>query len=231
MWPLFVVLGLVAAFIAGYRWYENGISLTLVTNPAMSMVSLDDKPVGVSDSSGRLILPHIARGSHSITVSHDGYQPYIQTQIIGSFALNAAYNLTLLQQTYRVTVQTRPPFSNVYVDDKLAGKSDAFGVLIIPAVSDGQHILKIQSTGFPIETMPIEIHSDNLVYNIDLAAKMAEMIQEKSADLQRAHELFQLQNFDAAIAACDAVLGIFPNDADATSLRAQIQQTKAIVSH
>jgi len=230
-WPVFAVLGLLVILFGGYRWYETGIRLTVLTNPPGSAVSLDEKDSGLSDSNGKLVTEHVARGIHKLTVNHDAYQPLMQTQAIGPFALDATINLTLQRQTYRITVQTKPPISNVFVDDKLAGKSDAYGTLIIPAITDGQHTLKIESPDLPTETLPIAVHSNDLFYKVDLAEKMAKINEEKLSYLGRAHALFQSQDFDGALAACDAVLAILPNDVEATTLKGQIQQTKAILSH
>lgn len=47
--------------------------LLVVTNPAGASVNLDGDIVGTSDASGRLVIPNVTRGVHTVIASADGY--------------------------------------------------------------------------------------------------------------------------------------------------------------
>jgi hypothetical protein len=111
-------------------WYQTGVTLTVLTSPPGRVVGLDGNEVGISDSGGKFVLERAPRKNHTLSAVHEGYQSQALTEPIGPFAFNAKVPLIMQQQTYRMTAQTRPPSSNVYVDDKLAGKSDVIALVI-----------------------------------------------------------------------------------------------------
>jgi hypothetical protein len=111
-------------------WYQTGVTLTVLTSPPGRVVGLDGNEVGISDSGGKFVLERAPRKNHTLSAAHEGYQSQALTEPIGPFAFNAKVPLIMQQQTYRMTAQTRPPSSNVYVDDKLAGKSDVIALVI-----------------------------------------------------------------------------------------------------
>ena len=92
----------------------------------------------------------------------------------------------------------------------------------------GSHILHIVKAGFPSSTATVQVFGVQ-TYPIDLVQIAAAAQRERSQDLERANNLYQSQQYEAAIAACDAVLATNPNDPEAIALKKQIQQTQQIL--
>jgi hypothetical protein len=54
-------------------------ALTILTTPASCQVLLDGQNRGYSDpQEGRLVLPEVSPGKHSVTIEHDGYENWTQ---------------------------------------------------------------------------------------------------------------------------------------------------------
>jgi Tfp pilus assembly protein PilF len=84
--------------------------------------------------------------------------------------------------------------------------------------------------GFPALTQSIYVSPNgNQQFMFDLAAGKAEQETQLAGRLNNATALFQQQQYDQALAECNAVLQIDPSDVDALKLRQQIQQTKSIL--
>jgi uncharacterized protein HemY len=96
-------------------------------------------------------------------------------------------------------------------------------------VSQGRHIIAVSHAGYPSITQVVDIGS-NSSFNFDLASAGQQEKQQISEALERAQSLFQAQQYDAALAQCDAILSLDPNQEAALALKDQISKTEAILN-
>jgi hypothetical protein len=81
-WPVVLLIGVLALFFLGYRWYQAGVELEIVTHPGMAAITLDGRPVGSAlghiqagpeDTQSSITIFHVPFGKHEVTFAHDGY--------------------------------------------------------------------------------------------------------------------------------------------------------------
>lgn len=227
------VVGPVAAVIvlvllAG-AWFAWGVELDLVSNPAGAEVTLDGKPLGsTSSQGGALVLPHVSRGTHILSLSYPGFDVWSEPISLGWFQLSHPLTVSLPLPSFPLSVQTNPGGAKVELDAQDAGVSDASGNLVIPKVPRGQHMVTVSLDGYPSQSSTLWVAGPSSI-KIDLVAAGAAEDAEVQSHLQRAQDLYQQRQFDAAIAECDEALQLAPTNDQAAKLKAQIQQTKSIL--
>jgi len=89
---LLAILGaglLLIMVLGAILWYRDGVELDLITNPTEAEVLLDGKPMGVTGKqAGVLLIPHLSRGTYTLTVVHEGYQAWSEPVSLGWFEQN-----------------------------------------------------------------------------------------------------------------------------------------------
>ena len=227
------VLGSVAAVvillscIAG--WYMLGVELDLITDPGGAEVMLDGKPAGRTvGQGGSLVLPHLAHGTHALSLTHPGFDEWAQPVALGWFHLSHPLKVVLPVPTFPLTVITIPASAKVQIDGQDAGATGPDGTLVVPKVQRGQHLVTVTMPGYPPWSNSVWV-SAPLSIRANLAAAAAAAQQEIASHLGRAHILFEQRQYEGAIGECDAVLHLDPSNQEAANLKSQIQQTMSIL--
>lgn len=223
------VVAVIVLLVAAATWFALGVKLDLVSNPAGAEVALDGKPVGATTvPGGVIVLSHLARGSHILSLSYPGFDTWSQSVSLGWFELAHPLRVSLQVPAFPVSVQTNPGGADVQLDAHDVGVSNTSGLLVIQKVPRGQHMITAVLNGYPSRTSTFWVGGPSSV-RIDLAAAAATIDAEVQSHIQRAQELYQQRQFDSAIAECDEALRLAPTSDQAAKLKAQIQQTKSIL--
>jgi len=118
------------------------------SSPGGASVTLDGSPKGETPSSGSLKLNNIATGSHTVTLTRPGYQPYSATT---SVSPNTVTEVSAILQpattpsgTGGLTVTSTPPGANVFLDNTFMGISP----LTLSSVATGDHVVSLRLDGY-----------------------------------------------------------------------------------
>jgi Double zinc ribbon/PEGA domain len=162
----FAVIVLAAA--AGV-WFGWGGKLEVVSDPAGAEVVLDGKLVGrTRNDGGSLIVPYLVHGTHTLRVTHPGFDDWSQSVSLGYFELSHPVRATLSVPSFALTVVTNPAGANVQVDGHDGGTSDAAGRLVVEKVSRGQHVITVLLAGYPGRSSTVWVGGP-LSVQVDLA--------------------------------------------------------------
>jgi hypothetical protein len=206
-----------------------GVELDIITDPGGAEVMLDGKPVGRTiGQGGSLVLPHLAHGTHTLSLTHPGFDEWAQPVALGWFHLSYPLKVVLPVPTFPFTVITIPPSAKVQIDGQDAGATGPDGTLVVPKVPLGQHVVTVTMQGYPAWSNSVWVAAP-LSIRADLAAAAAAAQQQIAARLARAQTLFQQREYRAAIAECDAALQLDSSNQQAANLKSQIQQTMSIL--
>jgi len=223
------VIAVIVILVALGAWYAWGVELDVVSEPPGSQVTLDGRFLGSTDAhQGRLSLHHLTRGTHSLSLAYPGFDAWSNPVSLGWFELSHPLIVTLAVQSFPLSVTTNPGRSKVELDGQDAGVSDEGGTLIIERVPRGRHAVTVAFGGYPSRSSTVWIGGPSSI-RIDLVAAAAAENAEIQLYLQRAQAFYQQRQFDAAIAECENALRLDPTNEQAAKLKAQIQQTKAIL--
>lgn len=223
------VAAVVVVLLSAAGWYMWGVELDLVTDPGGAGVMLDGKPVGRTiGEGGSLVLPHLAHGTHSLSLTRPGFDEWAQPVALGWFQLSYPLKVVLPVPTFPLTVITVPPGAKVQFDGQDAGTTGPDGTLVIPRASRGQHLVTVAAQGYPAWSNSVSIAAP-LSIRADLAAAAAAAQQEVASHLGRAQMLYQQRQYQAAIAECDTALRLDPSNQEAANLKSQVQQTMSIL--
>jgi len=90
------IAALVIFAIFAAVWYSRGVEIDLVTNPGGAAVVWDGKPLGrTADQGGELILPHLTRGNHTLSLTRTGFGEWVQPVALGWFELSHPLKVAL----------------------------------------------------------------------------------------------------------------------------------------
>jgi hypothetical protein len=154
-------------------WHLVGVELQLVTEPSGATVVIDGKLIGKSsEQGGALVVPHLTHGSHSLSVTHDGFEPWSDRVPFGWFEFSRQLSTKLSFPSFPLTVLTVPANAKVQVDGQDLGATDASGKLTISKVPRGQHVVIVTLDGYPSWSHPLWIASPSSI-RADLAAEAA----------------------------------------------------------
>lgn len=209
-------------------WYRLGVQVDLTTVPGGASVVLDGIPIARTNyQTGALSLPHLHHGSHSLTITHFGFDDYAENLQLGWFELHHAEKILLPIPSFALTIQTNPPGAKISVDRLDNGVSDSTGNVTLK-LSRGQHSVSVSADGYPAWSHVVWIQGP-LSLRADLAAAAAAAQQEAALHASRAQSFYQQRQYQAALGECDAALKLDPTNQSATALRSQIQQTISIL--
>lgn len=139
------------------------ISATLQPQPLNGSISVTSTPsgatVGLDGSDVRTTpytYPQVTVGSHTVTISKDGYSPYTTTISVASGAQSVVSAvLNQVSNTGSLTVETSPPGAAILLNGIVYGISPShFG-----AIAAGTYELKLEKPGFQPVTKTVEISS------------------------------------------------------------------------
>lgn len=225
------VVAIVASLMAGGAWFARGVELDLVSNPPGADVVLDGKPLGrTGDRGGTLALPHLARGRHTLSLTHAGFDEWSQPISLSWFELSHPLTVALTVQSFPLTVLTNPGRAKIQLDAHDAGASDSNGNFVIEKVPRGQHMVTVILDGYPSRSNTLWVAGPSSI-SFDLAAAAVAAESEVASHLDRAQSLYQQRQYDAAIVECDEALRLAPTNDQAARLKTQIQQTKSILGN
>ncbi|PYU76583.1 MAG: hypothetical protein DMG49_01215 [Acidobacteria bacterium] len=231
-------MGLIAVVIllllcAG-GWYLRGVELDLTTDPGGAEVAVDGKPAGRTvGHGGSLVVPHLTHGTHTLTLTHPGFDEWSQPVALGWFELRHTSKVTLPVPTFPLTIFSVPANAAVQLDGKDVGATDPDeGKLAIPGVPRGQHIVTVfirgNQTYYPTWQNSVSVAAP-VSLRADLEEAAVSVQREIAAHLGSAQTLYQQRQYQAAIAQCDAALRLNAQNQQAAQLKSQIQQTMAIL--
>ena len=201
---------------------------------------MDGKPLGTTTiPAGSLVLPHLSRGTHLLTVSYPGFDSWSKPISLGWFEMTHPLNVTLQVPSFPLTVQTNPAGADVQLDMHDAGISNARGYLVIQKVPRGQHMITVLLNGYPTRASTLWVSGPSSI-RIDLAAALNSVSSTNSQGsatsnveaqqwLARAKTQYQGGDFSGAIQSCDSALRLNPSDAEAAQLKSKIQETMKIL--
>jgi hypothetical protein len=210
-------------------WYRWGVELSLATSPPGAEVFLDGVSAGRSTGvGGTLVIPHVSRGEHTLTLAHAGFDNWVGQTSFGWFELSHSLNLALPIPTYLLRFQTVPAGVKLQLDGANVGVSDGAGNFTVAKVARGQHRITATKDGYPAWIEDIDLQGPSFL-KPDLVARAGALQQEISAHLAHAQALYQERDYNAAIGECNVVLALESDNRAASSLRDQIQQTMSIL--
>ena len=186
--------------------------LTLLTNPGGATVQLDAKAAGTSDSLGNLTLPNVPTGRHTLSVSLKGYPAWSQAVFIQS-AENLRVDLAAAAAAQAQEIASRLQHVTELIQQQQ----------LEAAMGECQAVLDLEPSN------PQASDLKNTIQQAMAAQSEAAAKQQIESSLARAQALYQQQQFQAAIAQCDAVLAADPTNQKAAKLKSQIQQTASIL--
>lgn len=228
--PTKVVASVAAAFtllLAVAAWSARGVELDVVSNPPGAEVALDGKIVGNTDNQGGgLSLARLARGTHVLRIAHAGFDSFSRPVSLGWFEMSHQLRVTLTVPSFPLTVLTNPGGARVQIDGRDVGLSDGSGNLVAQSIARGQHVVTVMHEGYPSWSNSLRIQSPSTIH-ADLAAAAAAAEQEIASRLDRAQQLFQQRQYDAAIFEYEAVLRLDPSNQQALDLKSQAQKAIA----
>jgi len=133
------------------------VALTIVSTPPECEVYLDGKPQGQTDATGRLVIPDVPPGQHTIRLLHEGYLEWRRdVEVRSSMSITAQLApippVTLIVSTL--------PGSKVYLDTRPVGTTDANGQVVIPNVQQGSHQVRVSREGYEDWVQTITLNSD-----------------------------------------------------------------------
>ena len=176
------------------------------------------------------------RAKHMIEVTHPNSHPYVGT--INPGILEKIYKIDafVIPITYPVIIKTNPSeaFVNYTNSDGSGGTTSGKDGIVQLQLSPDTYMFTVTKAGFPPLSKDVFVGtSGSEEFQFDLVeAKLDHDAQQKEqivSHLSNASALFQQQQYDQALAECDAVLQMDPSNTTANKLRSQIQQTKSIL--
>lgn len=223
-----VCVGLVAVLAIAF-WLYWGVELMLVTEPGGASVMLDGKIVGrTSESGGFLVVPHLSHGTHTVTLTHPGFDDWNEHVSLGWFHLSHPLKVLLPVPTFPLTVISIPSGAKVQIDGQDWGATDSSGTLVAAHIPRGRHVVTVSMSGYPTWSNAISL-TDNTTVTADLQSMAAAVQQEIASRLSQARTLFQQRDYRSAITECDAVLRLDASNQEAANLKSQIQETMNIL--
>lgn len=166
-----ITLGTVVA-LATIGWYLWGVEVQLVTDPGGAAVVLDGRPFGkTSEQGGALVLPHLTHGTHTLSLTHAGFDEWSQPVSLGWFQVSHPLNVKLPVPTFPLTVLTIPAAAKVQMDGQDMGATDPDGKLVIAKVPRGQHTITVTVQGYSTWSNSVWVVSPASL-RVDLAANV-----------------------------------------------------------
>lgn len=102
-----IAASIILVFLIAAFWYWRGAEIDLVTNPGGVTVVCDGKPFGTtSDQGGELVLKHLARGSHTLSLIHLGYGVWTQPVTLGWLELSHPLKVALPEPALPTSVRS-----------------------------------------------------------------------------------------------------------------------------
>ncbi len=215
--------------------YGSGVNLAIHTDPPNTVVWLGNDFAGQTDSAGLLVLKHLPRITYSIHYHAEGYQPFVQTVILGKIESDHPLEARLPLMRYAMRIFTAPGGVNISLDGQSVGTSNASGFLLVSSVERGQHQLSASLNGYRTFDSNIKVESPHnwqvvLVNNAEAVRQEAAAHQaEIDAHLNQGRALFRAGKYQDAVNECDAVLKTDPTNQAAIALKKQIDQTRRIL--
>lgn len=133
------------------------VTLTIVSAPPECEVYLDGKPQGQTDATGRLVIPDVPPGQHTIRLLHEGYLEWRRDVDVRSSMPITAQLTPIPLVTLTVSAL---PGSKVYLDTRPVGTTDANGQAVIPNVQQGSHQVRVSREGYEDWVQTITLDSD-----------------------------------------------------------------------
>jgi hypothetical protein len=148
-----------------------------------ALISLDGANAGLTDSYGRLAIPSVPTGTHTVTASKEEYNTASATVFLNRGGNAYAY-LTLRPKTYSLTVNVHDqngntiPNANIYLNGTYKGVTTYSGKSLITGLKRGNYTLRVSKSGYTDYTSPITIPTDTTIsatltkaYTVTVTAK------------------------------------------------------------
>jgi len=143
-----------SANILNITLIANTFPLTVNTNPQGAALAVDGVPFAGNRTS-------VAPGNHTLTVNALGYQPL--TLPFNQPSSANILNITLIANTFPLTVNTNPPGAALAVDGTPFSGNQT-------SVAAGNHTLSVNAPGYQPLTLPFNQPSSANILNITLIA-------------------------------------------------------------
>jgi hypothetical protein len=142
-------------------WYYLGVTLTVTTTPAQARVLVDGKEAGVTAQDGTLTLRRLRRGSHTLQVEREGYQPYSQVLEIGLWETTRAAIALLMPSKVELLIDATPGDAQLFLNDQpVSATRDASGALRVTDAPVGRQTITVRRSGFLDVTMTVVLDRD-----------------------------------------------------------------------
>lgn len=115
-------------------------------------VLVDGKSQGITDLKGEIQIS-VARGRRNIVVSKNGYETAQATANVACGALETV-KVALKSKPFDIKVKTTPSDCDIFINDRLVGKSDANGFYNIPAKS-GTVYVQARKEGYLSDSLSV----------------------------------------------------------------------------
>jgi hypothetical protein len=160
----------VSAATTGYALTVTVTDSTTGKTITGARVSLDGVYKGTTNFYGKLIIPGVIRGSHTVTVSKTGYRAAAQGVYVSSSTSITVRLQSLTSAGYTVTVLVRNAATSVaisgasvYLDGIRKGTTDYSGRLVLTGVTRGSHTISVTKTGYKTTTQQTYISGSTSV--------------------------------------------------------------------
>lgn len=165
-----IIAGLVAglvfvstAFAIGLLYFL-GSTVTIQTAPGDATVLIDGREAGRTDAAGNLIVKRVRAGAHSLQIKKEGFSDWNQRLSVSLTERQQTLNIKLDPLMWKLTVVSTPPGASVFVDDQPVGTTDfTSGMLDVPKVASGTHIVRVSAPGFLESTQAVNLTGDQKV--------------------------------------------------------------------
>jgi len=170
-------IALIAIILFAAAWHFWGAEVDLTTHPGGADISIDGKPAGsTSDSGGTLILSHIHRGQHTLTLTYPGYDTSSQAVNIGWFELKHPLEATLGKTVQNVAAIASASSSGSYPS-------------VVQVQQDASHLTQDQQEALEL-TKIAQTHftPNHQIQFVKPTAQEMAMFKDWGEDFEIAHE-------------------------------------------
>ena len=149
-------------------------------------IYIDDKLAAETGSSGKITLNIEHEKTYKITIKKDQYETFEENHYFSSHEI--LYTATLSKNLYPVTVsvyddEKRPVYdAEIYMDENLFGKSDAYGRSPLTNLASGIHTFTVKKIGYDDYQISANINgeTDNIIATLVYSkASVAIIVQDK----------------------------------------------------